>query len=343
MSIKHINPTQYPDWDDLLLSSEKNSFFHTAGWSRVLAESYGYTPLFFTHFVNSRLSGLIALMEVNSFLTGKRGVSLPFTDQCEPIAEEESSFNEIFNEVIKHGQKSGWKTIELRGGYPYLCKKKPDSTFLTHHIDLAKTEEELLASFRNSTKRNIIKAKKNGVLVKADNSLVATREFYRLNCLTRRDHGLPPQPYGFFKNLHDHIISKNKGRVFLASFSGKTIAGAVFVGFGSKAIFKYGASDRKYQHFRANNLIMWAAIRHYAAGGFSLLDLGRTEPGNVGLLQFKRGWGARSTGLNYYKYDLQKLDFVSERPNWKSSYSFFKKMPIPLLKLVGKLIYRHVA
>jgi GNAT acetyltransferase-like protein len=343
MSIKRINPSQYPVWDDLLLSSDISSFFHTAGWSSVLAESYAFTPIFFTQIDNGGLSGLIALMEVNSPLTGKRGVSLPFTDQCEPIADDRSSFNVLFNEVVTYGQKVGWKTIELRGGHSFLCEKKPAATFLTHCLELNKTEKQLLASFRGSTKRNIKKAQKNGVIVNGHHSAAATTEFYRLNCLTRKDHGLPPQPNGFFQNLNDHIISKKKGRIFLAKYSGKTIAGAVFTIFGNKAIYKYGASDRKYQHLRANNLIMWEAIREYAAGNCSILGLGRTEPEHAGLLQFKRGWGTREKPIYYYKYDLNQNDFVTDNSKIKSSYPIFTKMPIPMLKLIGRLLYRHIA
>ena len=50
------------------------------------------------------------------------------------------------------------------------------------------------------------------------------------------------------------MISIENGFVALASYSNRVVAGAVFFHFGSKAIYKYGASDRNYQHLRANNL-----------------------------------------------------------------------------------------
>jgi len=33
-------------------------------------------------------------------------------------------------------------------------------------------------------------------------------EYYRLHCLTRKRHGLPPQPTGFFQKIQEHIIAK---------------------------------------------------------------------------------------------------------------------------------------
>ena len=342
-NIQIIDPTKHKGWDKLLLTNEDTTFFHTAGWCRVLAESYNYKPLYFTQIDNGTLTGLIAVMEVNSFLTGKRGVSLPFTDQCEPIAKEQDTFNALRDEVTSYGRQADWKTIELRGGQQYLEDKTPNASFLTHNLDLNKTEKELLSSFRDSTKRNIKKAQKEGITVKAHNSLKAVKAFYRLNCMTRKDHGLPPQPDAFFERLHDQIISKTKGRIFLAEVSGRPIAGAVFASFGNKALFKYGASDKKYQHLRANNLVMWEAIRSYAAEGTTLLNLGRTELDHKGLLQFKRGWGTKEGQIHYYNYDIAKRQFVKKYPKIKSSYTLFKKMPIPLLKLVGRVLYRHMA
>ena len=39
-------------------------------------------------------------------------------------------------------------------------------------------------------------------------SFESIKDFYRLNCLTRRMHGLPPQPFSFFKKIHEHIICR---------------------------------------------------------------------------------------------------------------------------------------
>ena len=44
MNISIINPIKHPDWDDLLLTADRATFFHTTAWARVLSESYGYKP-----------------------------------------------------------------------------------------------------------------------------------------------------------------------------------------------------------------------------------------------------------------------------------------------------------
>jgi len=75
MELKILNPLEYPGWDDLLLTNENYSFFHCSAWARVLHESYGYKPLYFTGIENGSLSALIPVMEVNSFLTGRSVVA----------------------------------------------------------------------------------------------------------------------------------------------------------------------------------------------------------------------------------------------------------------------------
>ena len=51
--------------------------------------------------------------------------------------------------------------------------------------------------------------------------------FCRLNCLTRKTHGLPPQPDSFFDNIHKNIIAEDKGFICLGYYDDKVIAGVV--------------------------------------------------------------------------------------------------------------------
>ena len=337
-----INPLDYPDWDELLLTNKNSSFFHTSNWARVLSESYKYKPLYFCSIENEQLSTLLPVMEVKSILTGKRGVSLPFTDQCRPIIPEKSNTQDLLQQINEYGKTSKWKYIEWRDfkgmaqGIPY------SSLFYGHTLDLTPGENKLLSNFRGSTKRNIKKAEKEGVQVKLSHSLDSINEFYRLNCITRKHHGLPPQPFYFFKKIHEHIISMKKGFVLLASYLNNVIACAVYFHFSDKAIYKYGASDRKYQYLRPNNLIMWHAIKSLAQNGFRSLSLGRTEPQNEGLLQFKRGWNVEETKINYYRFNLVTNTFEQGSSIPESAHKIFSALPSPILNLAGRLLYRHV-
>jgi hypothetical protein len=310
--LKIINPLDYPAWDDLVLSSQGYSFFHSSSWARVLRESYGYNPLYFTQVDDGRLLALIPVMEVKSFLTGHRGVSLPFSDYCEPLIADSSLFRDVFSRLVEYGSGSGWKFVELRGGDDYIWDF-PCAQYVVHSLEL-RDEVQTFLNFRSSTKRNIKKAIRSGVKANVCRSEESVSEFYRLNCITRKEHGLPPQPYNFFKKIYGHVISGGGGVVVLASYNGTNIAGAVYFHLGDKAIYKYGASDKAYQHLRANNMVMWEAIKWYCRHGYRSFCLGRTDPENRGLMQFKSGWGTSERVIRYYKYDLKKETFISSSP-----------------------------
>ncbi|MCK4795445.1 MAG: hypothetical protein KAV87_67570 [Desulfobacteraceae bacterium] len=98
-----------------------------------------------------------------------------------------------------------------------------------------------------------------------------------------------------------------------------------------------------HQNLRANNLVMWKAIEWYGQNNFETFFFGRTEIDNKRLRQFKSGWGAEERIINYYRYYLKKEKFVG-RTNIGAGFShrIFTRMPIPLLRIAGALLYRHV-
>jgi len=343
MNIQIINPLEFPGWDDGLLLLEDHSVFHSSYWARALVEAYGYTPLYFSALDAGKLRALIPVMEVNSLLTGKRGVSLPFTDFCDPLASDPESLRELNQAVIDHGKKAAWKSMEWRGGGDLFLKERVSSSFFTHTICLPEKEEALASGLRSSTRRNIRKAQKEGVEVEMTRSWEGVESFFRLNCMTRKHHGLPPQPMHFFKKVFEHIISQDHGIVALGYHKKKVISGCLYLHFGKNAVYKYGASDRRFQHLRANNLVMWEGLRWYRTWGFQNLSLGRSEPENEGLLQFKRGWNGREETLRYHRLDFAGHRFVEAKIGTSGTVTkILRNAPIPVLRLIGAAVYRHV-
>ncbi len=338
-----INPIEYPGWDDLLLSQPDYSFFHSSQWARVLHDSYGYQPCYFAVVDHKKLSACVPVMEVRSALTGTRGVSLPFSDYCIPLVPAAFSLDDLFCGLVHYGAEAGWQTIEMRGGEKLPRHWPGHSTYYGHTLDLRFPEWALFSNLRDSTRRNIRKAKREGVTVVVGTGPETTEEFYRLNCITRKAHGLPPQPLYFFKNIHKHVIAKGHGHIALARYNGNSIAGAVYFHFGEKVLYKYGASDRRYLHLRPNDLVMWDAITRYRSQGYASLCFGRTEPENAGLRAFKTGWGATESVLRYALYDMKQEQFLLGISDGRTvSAAVMRRMPVPLLKFIGRALYRHV-
>ena len=339
-----INPIDYAGWDNLILSHADYSFFHSSHWAKVLYESYQYKPLYFSIMESGELLASVPVMEIKSPLTGRRGVSLPFSDYCDPIVSDNAHFHLLFDYMTEYGKKAGWKYIEIRS-LKNMSENIPSSSkYYGHTLGLSKDEDLIYSQCRSSTQRNIKKAEREGVRVAVFRTLESVREFYRLNCMTRKMHGLPPQPRHFFKKIYEHVISKHHGIIVLASYKGKTIAGAVYFHFGNKAIYKYGASNSSYQHLRANNLVMWEAINYYSKKGFTDLSFGRTDMDHEGLRRFKNGWGVKENIIKYHKYDCKKRDFIKGTANTNTPgfhNKVFRIMPNRISEIIGSLLYRH--
>lgn len=336
-AIQVTNPLEHRHWDAEFGTHEGFSFFHGVAWAKVLTETYGHTPVYFT-----QDGDLLPLMEIRSWLTGRRGVALPFTDDCAPLCGDTNSFEKLFNAAIQYGKARGWKSVEVRGGRNYFKDATPSLSYYSHRLDLEAGESELFDRLDSSTRRAIRKAEKEGVIVEITHRFDSLLNFYKLQCLTRKRHGLPPQPFSFFQNIHKYVLSRNGGFIAMANHQGTPVAGAIFFYNREGAIFKFGASDESYQHLRGSNLAMWEAIKALPHHGVKKLSFGKTSEANEGLRKFKLGWGSREERLEYFKFDLGRRAFVTEADKcfgWHNH--IFQSLPVPASRLIGKVLYPH--
>jgi hypothetical protein len=282
-------------------------------------------------------------MEVASPITGKRGVSLPFADFCQPLACTEQAFARLQQAALAEGKSRGWKFVEFRGPCR-LDGAKPSLSFYEHVIDLQGGADAVLSRCESSVRRAVRKAAQSGLKVSTGNSATDIEVFYKLHSLTRKRHGLPPQPFRFFESIAKHVFEIRAGFAVIARLDGRPVAANVFFRHGREAIYKYGASDFAYQNLRPSNLVMWEGIKACASEGAEYLHLGRTSVSNDGLRRFKLGFGARESTLDYFRYDFQKKSFVcaKDRANtWMNR--LFAVMPLWLLRAMGRALYPHLS
>ena len=329
----------------MVTAHPRGAFFHGTAWAKTLQGAYGFRPVYFTAGEAGGCPAILPLMEVDSWLTGRRGIALPYTDDCEPLYSDATVMRNLIQAALEFGRSRGWKSVEWRGGRELFGPDVPASlAYHAHSLDLEKDEDRMFAGLESSVRRAIRKAEKSGVTVTISQSLETMKIFYSLQCKTRRKHGLPPQPFVFFQNIFEHILSKNLGMIAMAHCGRRPIAASVYFQLGGRAIYKYGASDGKFQHLRGANLVMWEAIKWHARNGAKTLHLGKTSPGNEGLRKFKLGWGAEERKIEYVKYDLRKNRFVTdsdETVGWHNRV--FNTLPTGVSRLIGAVLYRHCA
>jgi hypothetical protein len=340
--LQRYDPLRDPAWDEVLATCSNPSFFYSTAWARVLHDSYGYQP----HYFVDRQSTPFAFpwMGIRSWLTGSRGVSLPFTDACATKGISPPAFHRSLQHITRLSTQLHWKYWEFRGGADILTDIVPSTMFLNHQLKLESCDAHMFARFQSTTRTAVRNSEAAGVHVEITRDIAALKIFYELLCQTRRRHGTPPQPFAFFAELHRHVLQQDRGFIALARKNAQPAAGIFFLRYGPTAIYKYAASDERLQQFRASNLVLWRGIQHLIQSGVSLLDFGRTSITNTGLQRFKLAWGSEEYHLGYLRFNChtQCYTMVSDRSSgWQTR--LFRITPLLIGKLIGRVLYRHSA
>lgn len=329
-------------WMDFIRSRPEANIFHHPAWMELMREGYGYSPfiLALTDADGSLCAGL-PIMKVNSFLTGRRWVSLPFSDYCNSLHRDDPARDELTSQLVRMLRAGEFKKMEVRWSLPGQEGIQQVAQFVLHTIRLDPDPAQVSKKFKRTHLQNIRTAQERGVTVELGKELKHLRAFYDLQLETRKRHGVPAQPWKYFELLWRHIISKDMGFVLLAKHENEIIAGMVYLGWGRTLIAKYAASREDHFNLRPNNLLFWEGIRWGCQNGFAVFDMGRTEIENAGLRNFKSRWGAVEEPLYY--------SILSRKPIQRSNgrlerimHSVIQHSPLWVCRLSGELLYRHV-
>jgi CelD/BcsL family acetyltransferase involved in cellulose biosynthesis len=344
-----IDPREFPEWDALMRQGAGSTLFHTRAWADVLCESYSYKPVYLVRMEGGDLRSALPLIEVSSWATGNRGISLPFTDECGPVAAPsiDAVANEaegLLNAALSLGRERGWSYTEIRSAHGGFRDLPASASFYGHSVDLRLSGEELFARFDSSVRRAIRKGERENITMSISTERADMDAFFELHCRTRRRHGVPPQPRRFFAMIFRHIIARGNGFLCLAKVGSHVLAAAVFFHFRKHAVYKFGASDYRQQECRANNVLFWKAIQHLKSIGCTELDLGRTSMSNTGLRRFKSGWGSAERIMHYIRVDNRTNGALFSRDKSEGPLNaFFRRLPVCLNKAVGRFVYPHIA
>jgi CelD/BcsL family acetyltransferase involved in cellulose biosynthesis len=343
VEVRVVNPLEDPVWDHWVAGHPFAGPFHGSAWARVLAGTYGHRPCHLALLTRGRPLALLPMMEVDSPLTGRRGVGLPFADVCEPLFFESVDPRLVVDVLARIGLSGAWQHVELRGATGLPAAATPSVTFCAHELDLRPGWERVVAGFDPAVRRALRKAEREEVTVEVRSERDAVRAFCRLHARTRRRHGLPPQPDRFFEAIRTVFLEPGHGALVLASHHGTPVAAAIYLMAGSRALYKFGASDVRAQSARANNLVMARGIEWLIARGAESLHFGRTSCSQVGLRRFKRSWGAVESSLAYHRLDLPSASWSRSQDRAAGRHTaVFSRLPIALNRLLGAALYPHL-
>lgn len=339
-----LDPLRDPRWNEFIHRHPRASIFHTAEWVEALSRTYRYRPLVLTSTPTGQplRDGLICCA-IDSWLTGKRLVSLPFSDHCQPLGEAGVPLREWLPRAQKPTDREGFRFLELRPREP-LAEKDLRGFYMSgshwiHRLSLEPSAQTLFSRFHPSCiQRKIRKADKENLSRQTGNGPEPLGCFYRLQVETRRRHGLPPQPRAWFQNLIDCL--GDRLQIHLARSGDTPVAAVLTLRFKKILFYKYGCSDPRWHPTGVVPWLLWQAILDGIETGCQEFDMGRTETTNQGLAVFKDRWNAQRAPLNYYRHPEPRPGAGQSRL-LELSKPLWNHLPDRLMEIAGGLLYRH--
>lgn len=343
-----LDPINDPRWAHLVASHPKASVFHTVAWLRALRRTYEYEPVVFTTSPPGvKLRNGLVFCRINSWLTGRRLVSLPFSDHCEPLCDDRDDLNFLIQFLQTAREHQKWKYLQMRPLNARFDQPDAETGFLPsdeyyfHSLDLSPNLDQVFKGLdRNSVQRRIQRAERADLIEKCARSQDLLREFYSLFLMTRRRQRVPPTPYAWFRNLVDDMGQALEIRV--AFKDDNPIAAILTLEFRDVVYYKYGCSDARFNKYGAAPWLFWKAITSAKSRGVTQFDFGRTERDNPGLLAFKNQWVANPKRLVYWRYPNPSVPGSATNRKWNLTRSVFALVPDRLQVTIGKFLYPHI-
>jgi len=337
-------------WDPFVQGHSRSSVFHTSAWLEALHRTYGYKLVAYsTSSPTEPLENAIVFGRVESWLTGRRLVSLPFSDHCEPLIGTEEAPGTIAAILNRELQQSGWSYLEMRplGTIPVTTPYVHTGIeYAFHQLDLRPDLHCLFNNFHKSCiQRKIRRAEREGLVYREGSSEELLDVFCRLFELTRIKHRVPPQPRQWFRNLMNCLGPALKIRV--ASKADQPVAAMITLRHKGTMVYKYGCSDICFNHLGGMQLLYWNAIQEAKAAGLSCFDFGRTDADQQGLITYKNRWGAIQSLLTYSRYGCSSrathcLDLSAGKWKARTAKYVLSHLPGGVVSKIGHFLYSHI-
>jgi CelD/BcsL family acetyltransferase involved in cellulose biosynthesis len=343
-NVYEIDPLNDARWDALVESHPGTSVFHSTKWLRALQTTYGYDTIAVTTCPRGvPLTNGLVFCRVKSWFTGRRFVSLPFSDHCEPLVNNAEELEELLLCMRQQVDNEKWKYLELRpisrqpSGFTGLNRSV---TYHLHRLDLRRSTDELFHGFhKDCVQRKIRRAERENLRYEEGTSEDLLQKFYQLLVMTRRRKSLPPQPLTWFRSLIKTFGKDLKIRV--ASKGSLPVASILTLSHKKSMVYKYGCSDAASNRLGGMALLFWRTIQEAKDRELEQLDMGRSEIDNPGLTTFKEHWGAAGTVMNYWTYPHRPVRRLS---GWEKKLvgQVVSAAPASALEAIGTLLYRHI-
>jgi lipid II:glycine glycyltransferase (peptidoglycan interpeptide bridge formation enzyme) len=346
MQVSRIDPLSDPRWHRFVDRHPQAGIFHTSSWLEALCRTYGYEAVAYAVIGEDQevISG-IPFCRISSVITGRRMVSLPFSDHCQPLIDDGDHLRLLLATINKDVAHDNMKYFELRPLEFDYSQLGPGSLAksheaVIHRLYLSRSRDEVMKRFSKGHVLRKLRIERADLRLEEGRTESLLDAFYGLQLLTRRRHHIPPQPRTWFSNMIDCMRDRLTLRVLFKDDT--PIASVVTLSFKEVVTYKYSCSNAKFHSLSGTVRLIWRIIQDAIDAGASELDLGRSDFDNPGLIEFKNHWGAVRSPLSYFRYPACLNSRSANSAVAHAARRLLSMAPDQVLSAVGGLLYRHV-
>lgn len=327
-------------WDAFVLGSPQATFFHRAGWQRVLGDVFRHPTHYLFTEEAGRITGVLPLAHVKSFLFGNALTSLPFAVYGGVAAETPAAAAALEAEAQAIARRLGVQHLEFRN----LERRHPDwpaqDLYVTFRKEILPEEEANMLAIPRKQRAMVRKGIKNGLVAARDEGV---DRFFALYADNVHRHGTPAMPQRYFQALRREF-GPDCDVLTVSSAEGKPLSSVLSFYFRDEVLPYYAGDDEAARDLAANDFKYWELMRGACAKGLKTFDYGRSKQG-TGSYAFKKNWGFEPQPL-HYEYCLYKRDAVPQNNPANAKYRMlietWRRMPIGFANWLGPFVVRSL-
>ena len=342
-TLRRLEPAAPRDnaaWDAYVLAHPQATFFHRAGWQRVLREAFRHDTHFLYAESAGRVSGVLPLAHVKSLLFGSSLASLPFAVYGGVVADDTESAALLEAEAERLARSLGVRHLELRN----LERRHPEwpeqDLYVTFRKALLPDEEANLLAIPRKQRAMVRKGIKNGLASTLDDGV---GRFFALYADNVHRHGTPALPRRYFEQLRREF-GRDCEVLTVSAADGRPVSSVLSFHFRDEVLPYYAGDAEAARELAANDFKYWELMRLACARGVKTFDYGRSKQG-TGSFSFKKNWGFEPTPL-HYEYRLYKRDAVPQNNPSNARYRLlietWRRLPLALANRLGPYVVRSL-
>ena len=189
-------------WDAFVMACPQATFFHRAGWQRILRDVFRHDTHFLLVRTEGRITGVLPLAHVKSFLFGNALTSLPFAVYGGVAALDDASAQALEAEAQRLAKSLGVQHLELRHVEQRHADWPVQDLYVTFRKVILPDEEANMLAIPRKQRAMVRKGIKNGLKSEIDTH---AGRFFALFADNVHRHGTPAMPKRWFQALRDEF------------------------------------------------------------------------------------------------------------------------------------------